>query len=206
MNKAVTTFIETMTVRWPPFRWDELQERAYADDLMRELSGYSPEVLERARRDMVRKRTKTQTPSVAECLAACAEAKRWSTVETSKDQLISNPAREGLSEWSPERVGLAYELIRTTLGKQAARENWILGLWNFIRRQGRHPAEKEISQLRADAKSFDETHARIVRASPEDWKGGPQMFNAVLNRAHEGWAASIIAKRKGLAAEATGAR
>ena len=196
---SVSGFVKTMLDRWPPYRWDETQERAYAEDLQRELSGFTAEVLERARRDMVRKRTKTQTPTVAECIGYCEEAKRWADMERNKGQLIADPAKERQHEWSTERVKLAYELIRTPLGKQAAKEGWVLALWNFIRKQGRHPTnEREFNQLRADAKALDEGYAVAVR--------GDSGMRGIALKALEKLGASMLEKRKELADEAMGVR
>ena len=191
-TKDVVAFVKTMLDRWPPYRWDETQERAYAEDLQRELSGYLPDVLERARRDMVRKRVKTQTPSVAECIGYCSEAKKWIDAESNKGQLLPPPERN--HEWSPERVKLAYELIRTPLGKQAADQGWVLALWNFVRKNGRHPvSEREFAQARADARSLDDAYAMCVR--------GAEGVAGMMLKACETWGASMLAKRKALAEE-----
>lgn len=204
---SVAVFVKTMLDRWPPFRWDETQERAYAEDLQRELSGFPADVLERARRDMVRKRTKTQTPSVAECIGYCVEAKRWADVERNKGQLIPDDSRGPHHEWSTERVKLAYELIRTSLGKQAAKEGWILSLWDFIRRNGRHPtAEREFSQCKASAREFDATYAAVVRGDKRDVDGRAVPFNEAVQRACIRWGDGFLMRREKLTAEAEGRR
>lgn len=204
---SVANFVKTMLDRWPPYRWDETQERAYAEDLQRELSGFSADILERARRDMVRKRTKTQTPTVAECIGYAEEAKRWSEMERNKGQLIADPAKQPYHEWSTERVKLAYELIRTPLGKQAAQEGWILALWEFIRKNGRHPtSEREFSQCKASARGFDEAYAATVRGDAREIDGRMLPFNAVVQQACIRWGDSVLKRRERLAAEAMGTR
>jgi hypothetical protein len=163
-NKAILAFVETMMVRWPPFRWDEAQERAYADDLMRELSGFTPEVLERARREMIRKRTKPQIPSVAECIGFCAEAKHWHDAETGKGQLIPDPAKDRWVELSDARQRLADDLMPTQIGKQAAKEGWALAFWNFARVNGRAPqSAQDIALCKKNSREFEEAFATAVR-------------------------------------------
>lgn len=49
--------------------------------------------------------------------------------------------------WKRTRVALAYGLIKSDLGRQAAAEGWIIGLWDFCRATGREPDGAEIYRI-----------------------------------------------------------
>jgi hypothetical protein len=50
---------------------------------------------------------------------------------------------------------LADDLIKTPLGREAAKGGWMLGLHDFARREGRAPQDREVDQIKREAKEFD---------------------------------------------------
>lgn len=190
--KSATDFVESILQIWPPFRWDEVQEKAWADLMVRELSGFKPAVLERGFQELVRRRKDKSTPTPAECIGVCVEAKKWLEIEANAGKLPTLRS-DPHDEWSTERRRLAHELKRTDLGRQAAREGWIVSFWHFCRRNQRVPAGPEIDQCRRDSAGIEEICARAERG-----ECGP-MSEAIAN-----WAADILEKRKRWAEEALG--
>lgn len=141
-RKAIVAFADTVLQHFPPFRWDEEKEAAWAETMVKELSGFSAEVINRAAREMVRTRKKEKTPLVSECIDACSEAKRWLEIERSKEVLpvdASGPTFAPSLDWTADRLRLASELMDSPLGKQAAREGWVGILWSFARKNARMP-------------------------------------------------------------------
>lgn len=159
--KSATDFVERVLQLWPPFRWDEVQEQAWADLMVRELSGFKPAVLERGFQEMVRKRKESRIPTPAECIAACAEAKRW--VDAEQDSAKLPEFRTPQGEYSTERWRLAHELKRSPLGKQAAREGWIVAFVHFCRRNQRLPGGAEIDQCKRDSDGIEEIYKLATR-------------------------------------------
>lgn len=197
---SASDFVQAIIQIWPPFRWDEVQEQAWTDLMVRELAAFKPAVLERGFQEMVRKRKETRIPTPAECIAACTEAMRWMEMETDEGKLPG--LREHTSdEWSTERCRLAYDLIKSGMGKQAAQEEpcWILALWHFCRRNQRLPAGPEIEQCKRTAREFDESYRDTLRGEFTDSNGEVKpMANA---KALQIYGASMLAKREKLREE-----
>lgn len=165
-NKSVVAFADAVLQHFPPFRWDEHQERAWAERLVKELSGFSPDVVDRAADELIRTRKKPQTPIIAECIDACASAKRW--VDANRDSgrlpIDGGAGPIGHLDWTAERLKLASELMATPLGKQAAKEGWVGALWSFARKHSRLPQPgAETNGCKDAAKGFDEAYAVCVR-------------------------------------------
>ena len=203
-HEAITEFAEKMLTRFPPFRqWEDYQEKAWADDLVTELAGFSAEVIRRAQRDMIRTRKPHQPrpPMVSECVAACVEARRWVQAQENEGKLPAFQRPD--DEWSTERWRLAHELKQSALGRQAAREGWIHSFVHFCRKHQRHPAGPEIEQCKRDSAGIEEIYAKAMRdeMGPKD---APKLLKAELSRVIAKWALDILDKRKKWAEEALG--
>ena len=162
-TKAVLTFIDTVIQHYPPFRWDEEQEKAWVNIMVRELGGFSEAVLERAIKEMIRTRKDRRIPIVPECLSACHDARRWIDAEKNKAQLPMGVKPAASHDWDA-RTKLAMDLCKTPQGRQAAQEGWIQQLYDYCRKKGAAPtAPAEIAELKREAKLFDEAYARCVK-------------------------------------------
>lgn len=170
-----TEFMDKILLHFPPFRWTEEQEKSWSETLVQEVYPFTAAARERAAKTMVRTRDKG-TPSVAKCVAACVEAKRWIDIEEGKSKLPLGPISSSNDTWSAERIRFAYELCHTALGRQAAREGWVFALWNFCRegvlgpdgrREHRHPNPKEIERLKKQAAEHRQLVEQLHRESTE---------------------------------------
>lgn len=172
MSKAaVIAFADTVLQHFPPFRWDEHQEKAWAETIVRELGGFSDAIVDRASREIVRTRKNPKTPMVSECIAACSEAKKWIEGEQqSRSLAVDHGVNPENRDWTTERLKLASELMNTPLGKQASKEGWVGALWSFARKTSRLPQQgKEVEGCKQTAKGFDEAYAVCVRGvKPND--------------------------------------
>jgi hypothetical protein len=216
--KSATDFVERVLQIWPPFRWDEVQEQAWAELMVRELCGFKPEVLERGFQELVRKRKESRTPTPAECISACAEAKRWLEMEANDGKLpgFREPSR---GDYSKEREGFALTMLKSPLGKEAARDGWVLAAFNFATREGRLPDSRryeprnqkereeyagctEIEFCKRSARDLDESYRVALRGEVVDANGKvkPMAFAAALQKL----GASMLAKREKLSAEVLG--
>ena len=174
----------------PPRGWTEDQAQGWGKRLEREISHFQPDALKKAADQIIAKRKDTRLPTIADCIAACAEAKRWLDIERGKSQLpFEGMQSAGEGDWSAERVRLAYDLIHSELGKQAARGGWVFGLWNFCRVNQRHPKEMEIEKLKKQAAK----HRKLVE---DCHRGNGGKLSAALATIGE----SMIAKGEVMAA------
>lgn len=200
----ISKFITDLAMHFSPPRFDQEHERqAWQKSIAMELRGSSPEVLERAARSIIQTRKNRYFPLVAECRQAVREAAELARLE---GHLETMPAlRQSLGdEWSTERVKLAYELIKSGMGKQAAKDApcWINNLWHFCRKQQRLPDRQEAEVLRREAQQFDRSYQDCMRGHSFDSYGNKREIPdaKVLLKFGD----SILAKRERLCAEALG--
>lgn len=69
-------------------------------------------------------------------------------------------------EWSPEAMAKADALIVSSTGATAAREGWIVGLWDFCRKNRRLPDDREVSRVRSKSLESRETVIKAGKALP----------------------------------------
>ena len=207
-HRAIADFADTMITRFPPFRqWEDYQEKAWADDLVTELSSFSAEAIERAQREIIRNRKKTdpRPPMVSECIAACVEARNWLEREKSGGKLPAMRDDTTGDSWSTERQRLAYDLIKSSLGRQAANDDpcWISSLWTFCRKNQRLPQGQEIDRCKREAREFDQTYAFVVRGDQEG-RDGLRPLDESVRQMLEKLGAGMLDERKRLVAEVLG--
>lgn len=191
-TKSVLKFVDAVIQHFPPFRWDEEQEKAWVNTMVRELGGFSDQVLDHAMTTMLRTRKVRQIPLVAECIDACVDARRWIEKDKIAGELPAFNPSAG-ADWTTERVKLAYDLCKgAAMGKEAAKDGWVLTLWNFVREKQRLPKGSEIDACKRVAREFDETYAKCVKG------GWPEA------KKWEALGASMLAKREKLSREVMG--
>lgn len=92
-----------------------------------------------------------------------------------------------------EAFRTANRLIRSEMGREAARDGWIGQLHDFCRQKGRLPKGFEISHLKSEAKLFDASYSEVCAG-----KGGT--LGTALRKLGE----TFLEKRNDLAAIANG--
>ncbi len=207
-EEAIVEFADTILQHFPPFRWEEHQEKAWAGRLVKELAGFSAEVVRRASDEIVRTRRKPQTPGIAECIDACVSAKRWMDANRNKGKLPIEGGDDPLGrvelDWTAERLKLASDLMNTPLGKAAAKEGWIGALWSFARKNQRLPQPNEIDGCKKTAKTVDELFRGCVDGSGwpvEDKKKFPWLNQAGINEHRKRcleWGEAVMGRRQDL--------
>lgn len=123
------------------------------DDLERTLAEFSNDTLSTAAEQIRTRRPldgyyrdPLTFPSTAECVEWC------SRIMPSKEKTRDTSAQE-----YDRRAYIADEKIQTTLGRLAAREGWLMGLWDFYHEtNGDEPSETKIHELRRKAITNDQ--------------------------------------------------
>lgn len=164
---------------------------AYLDELAKMLAKYSEAVLEQATDMVLRTHRGRHWPTPSECVAACERV-----LETERATSRQNGTGDRHPEWSAEAQRIADRLIQSELGRRAAREGWVVPLWDYCRRARALPDAAGIHRCRVIAREFEEAWATIRRGE------GHAGLNASLCRLGE----SVLARRNKLAALAMEAR
>ena len=195
MTTAVANFIEALLAHYPVRHDSEEREDAWVKSLTGALRSYGSNILTEVAQEIIRTRKYRNFPLLSEILDKCddIEKRRERTRREAMLPPLVHPSAG--DEWSTERVKLAYDLIKSGVGKQAARDNpcWILALWHFCRKNQRMPVGPEIDRIKRDAFEFDEAYDGCLRGG-----GGP--FSKVLEQLGD----SMAAKREKLCAEVLG--
>ena len=160
MSSKVSEFVSKLVMHFPVrFDSDERQIE-WVDSMTVAFRGYDGDVLMRAAQKTIDTRTDRKFPLIAELHKICREI--------IYDDKITQKALPGVTSAeradpaSPERARLADDLVLGEMGRQAAREGWILHLWHFVRDNGRLPEQRQIQKLKDEVRGFEEAldHAR----------------------------------------------
>lgn len=163
---AVVKFIGAVSIHFPRHKpeteEDKSREKQWVESMIQVLGDYDEDVLQRAATRIVRSEAKDRRfPLPAACRAACEEILKLD--RASQPPTIEDKAKQfaGHADW---QYRLADDLIMCGLGRQAAREGWILSLHDFCRNNGRLPKEQwEIRKCIDGARGFDEAYEALVR-------------------------------------------
>ena len=192
MSKPLSAveFAEAIITHWPPFRWDEHQETSWTQALVREIGGFEKEVLGKALAALIRTRRDTKTPTVAVCIDACVSERRYLEAQKVVETLPVD-AQKAAGKWPSyvaQRDPNIDVLVKSPLGRQAAKEGWIGAMYAFAMEHRRLPLDNahvpapkglssndprhpiqpyvgmtEIAMCKQQAKDFDEAYAMCVR-------------------------------------------
>lgn len=159
-QKAISSFITSLALHFGQRHDTPEAEKAWLRSMALNLKSFSAAVLKEAAEEIIRTRKHRNFPLPAECREVCiAIDKRERASELPMEKQI--PERH--AEWTKWRIDNADRLIQTSLGREAARSNWILQLHDFIRIHQRMPAGHEIARLKQAAHEFDDAYAECVR-------------------------------------------
>jgi hypothetical protein len=168
---VIDKVVKTILQLWPPYRWDDAQEKSWIETLAVKISGFSDQVVERALSEMIGKRDDRRTPLPAEVISGCIEAKRWLDVENGQ-KVLPTIRDDGIGSKHPEcadsRYRYADDLIcgkfgRSDIGRQAAKDGyWILQLHDYCREHQKLPSDAEIPTLKRRAQETDDAFAAFV--------------------------------------------
>lgn len=171
-------FISSLVMHFPVRHESSDREMEWLRSMIEALKHYDGEVLKSALQRLVDTRTDRRFPLPAEIRKACNEVVEWQN----RHKLIPEQQKAAQHlEFTDDRIKLANGLVCTEMGRTAAREGWILGLWDYARKHGQLPTEGyEIANVQRGRHEFDEGYAIAARSSDptvRKWLGlGDQMI------------------------------
>lgn len=146
------------------------------------IQGWRGDILAEAANRLVK--TSKWFPKAAEVIEVC---------ESIAASRVVPDTKPGNLFFTGEAFRTANRLIRSEMGKEAARDGWIGQLHDFCRQKGRLPKGFEISHLKSEAKLFDASYSEVCAG-----KGGT--LGTALRKLGE----TFLEKRNDLAAIANG--
>jgi hypothetical protein len=188
----ISKFITDLSLHFaPPKHASPDAEKSWLTTMVTALRGSSPATLSRAKVRMIETRKNRYFPLIAEIREAC----RHAASEINFDEHVQNlPGLRAATE--DYNFDFADELLKTSLGHQACREDWHLMMRDFCRVNRRLPQGPEIADLKRKAKAFDDLREEIYRTG-----AGipvPNIKNFV------NWAEVIVDKREMIAKKVLG--
>lgn len=161
-ERGVAQFIAVVGLHFPrpKFNDDEALEAAWVASMTRTLSGFSDDVLARAAQRILErrhpKRDGAYFPKPAECSDICLDVQKLHKL--SEVPLLARPKGD---DWSDDRLALAFDLVNGEMGRRAAREGWVDGLYHFARKNMRLPQPAEIGTLIAGVRETERIIAEL---------------------------------------------
>ena len=141
-------FIKRMTVVYGAPDTDDVS--AFLGEYIRQLKQYSDDVLDAALDRMLRTRRYKTWPTIADCIAAAHE------VSALRGEHRSEPNKTFGFKDEAEAI------MKDPIATQAAREGWVLGLYDYVFKHGGKPSLSAIHELKDDAKFVDRCAAGAV--------------------------------------------
>ena len=163
ISNHVAQFVGAVSIHFPSSTRGEDAEMwlASMDRVLRNIDAdvlaVAAEIIIETRDPVANKGANRWFPAPRECLVACDKARERIRLQ-SAPPMLSHGQSDG-SKFAAWRMDLANDLIRGSLGQQAAREGWALALRDWCRDNGRLPDEREARACRATALGFDEALA-----------------------------------------------
>jgi hypothetical protein len=121
---------------------------AFYAGMIEDLSIFSDTVLELASKNLRAGREYHTFPSIAECMSYCKAARD----ELYGKTIANAPPKEPYPEWTKERQRWAVDVLLSSQGMRysvhAAKNGWIVALWDFIREKERLPNDREADKIR----------------------------------------------------------
>jgi hypothetical protein len=156
--------------------------KAYVDEMRKAIAGWDQATLDKAADRLVK--TAKFFPRPAEVIEVCEAI--------AASRVVPDP-RPQHGDWTSDALRTSSGLIRSDMGREAAKDGWITQLHDFCRQKRRLPKGFEISKLKTEAKLFDDAYSTCCAG-----KGGA--LNGALKKLGE----TFLQRRNELAAVANG--
>lgn len=92
---------------------------------------------------------------------------------------------KGPPEYGPERVALARDLMKTPLGKQAAKDGWAPAMLDFCMKNMKAPSGAEIEACKAKDREFRNEHERCLKGEREFGGAWAKYAESMVRKAKE---------------------
>lgn len=159
-KEAAIDLVDTILKMFPPYRWDAEQEETYGKTIIARLKEFPAGVITQTRDKIVAERTDRRTPLASEIIAMARDIDTWQ--KRQQGQLVLT-AEQKAARYSEERERLANDICMGPMGRRAAREGWVLPLWNHIVEHGRAPDEHGIAACKRAAREMMEFYEELLR-------------------------------------------
>lgn len=157
MSKAINEFLKSLVAAYGLPHDSAEHNELFFNDLRGILKGFSSVDFDAAKRHILRTYNGYgRWPKPAEIVEACAHAMDSRNAAANRTTPVRN------TDWTKESRQIANNLIATSkIGRQAAQQGWIVGLWDFCRKNHRLPNDREAHNIRKSSDKFDQAYASL---------------------------------------------
>jgi len=154
-------FIVAVVMHFPVRHESPEREIEWTRSIVDAIKHYEGEILRRSAQRIIDSRTDRRFPLPAEIRKVCAQIAE----EDRRGRLIvdASPLANRNMAWAADRMILARDLLKCETGRTAAREGWILGLWDFCRNNARLPVGEEVRRIKRESEEFTEAYNTAMR-------------------------------------------
>jgi hypothetical protein len=161
MGDVFVNFLDPLRLHYPLPKHSEGHEDRFFETYLEKLHSFSDDVLKSASGRIIDERKQRSFPLPAECNEACRAA--FDDIQFSR-QRSSRPNNRGeelafyekYPDWTEARRELAYSLMKSPLGMEAAEDLWVCALFDFCRENKRLPNRHEKEDvMNTGAKTLD---------------------------------------------------
>lgn len=181
-RESALKFIELVEIHFPApkFNGDEDRDELWTNSIAGILAPYDDSVVLEAAATIVKTRDPAEKggsmfPKPFEIIKVLDEIKERQRVrampliESAEAKTRRERFEAEVRSWTPDRQKLATDLCLTPLGQRAAREGWVVALWNYARHNMRLPEEqKDIDELRRQGLDTRKAVEAIISAPAKD--------------------------------------
>lgn len=174
MSNKVSDFLSKLVIHFPVRFESEEREAEWLRSIVDTLGGYDADVLAKAAQRIIDTRTDRRFPLPAMIREICLEI-----TEDARRSALPIDTPDAPPRFASYRYKLADELLMTEMGRQAARDGWVLGLHHFVVEHGRLPdANKrqpfeiwdEMADGGIDKRTLMLTEVEYLRRSAQDFE------------------------------------
>jgi hypothetical protein len=152
MGDVITNFLQPIARQFQMPKGAATDPEAWQRDYIEAMEAHTDSLLALAAKRVIKTRDSRSFPLVAECVKACQDALADVAMTVSPKASEGRHRQGHHDDWDDARIKRADHLIQSNIGITAAKEGWLLSLWDFCRKEERWPNRLESEKMCSEFK------------------------------------------------------